>query len=975
MVQKRSREYDVFISYRWISPDKEWVREELYPALRNAGLKICVDVEDFIPGRDLILEMDRASETSRHVLCILTPEYFTDGRLVEFESLSARRRDPSGKDSFLIPLILKETTLPGTIRGLVPINWVRQEDREREWQKLLRVLGAPNLKANPPRSLQKMARPETTFDGAFIFNSVIRSEFDLDVTVENLRKKSEKEALNHYERSLIHLHDAARTRRRKEVLDISNADLMVLPREIGIFDNLVELNLEGNRLISLPASIGKLKRLKKLQLQNNRLNSLPIELSSLRNLRELLLEGNSLAEIPPEIGHLRQLQHLNLSNNKLRTLPSSMSQLTALTEIFLQGNEIPIPPEISSQSPSNTIAYVLQVSTDDARSLSEAKVLVVGQGGVGKTSLVNRLIDGSFYEFEPKTEGIRIKNWHWHVNGRWIRTNLWDFGGQEIMHATHQFFLTERSLYILVWDARQEDTYGQLDYWLNIIQSFGGDAPVIIVLNKTDVGSTEIDRRGLKHKFPNIKAFVNSSCKTGVGLADLKEHIGWHVYQLPHTTTVWPPKWFIVKSQLEQANKDYISLSEYDSLCSSAGISIEDDRRNLLQFLHDLGIVLSFHNDPRLCDTNVLNPEWATGGVYGILNDNKLFGKGVLEMEDLSRILETKRYPRSKHGFIVDIMQKFELCYQIDESDKPRFLIPDLLTKQQPFFKWDFRYSLAFQYHYNFLPSSVISRFIVRIHPFIDKDLVWHTGVILRDGKNRALVMADRAARRVLIFVDGPTMTRRDLLAKIRINFEHIHRSISKVRAAAKVPLPEDHSVVVDYKHLINLEAMGEQTLIPEGMKRKVKVSDFLFGIDKAAQRPIELELPIDEGAINSDVNSQKLKSREPPRLKVFSVTKPTHKTDQHIDKTERQVETHRLIEELSSLVAQDSILPENEKVLSLKKTKLLAEFLSETTEITPDSLEETITSIKGSIVEGSAALFESGKHLLHQIMELLKPR
>jgi hypothetical protein len=146
--------YDVFISYRWITPDQEWVREQLYPALVKARLSVCLDVEDFVPGRDLILEMERAGLESRHVLCVISPEYFEEGRMVEFESLTARRRDPAGRSSFLIPFILRETEIPERIRGLIPLSWTNPENHIREWKKLLRVLGATNLEVQCPYPFQ-----------------------------------------------------------------------------------------------------------------------------------------------------------------------------------------------------------------------------------------------------------------------------------------------------------------------------------------------------------------------------------------------------------------------------------------------------------------------------------------------------------------------------------------------------------------------------------------------------------------------------------------------------------------------------------------------------------------------------------------------------------------------------------------------------------------------------------------------------
>ncbi len=95
------------------------------------------------------------------------------------------------------------------------------------------------------------------------------------------------------------------------------------------------------------------------------------------------------------------------------------------------------------------------------------------------------------------------------------------------MHATHQFFLTKRSLYLLVLDSRLDEKENRVEYWLKIIQSFGGDSPIIVVCNKNDEHDLELDWRGLQNKYPAIKAFAKKvSCKTGDGIAELRELIG-----------------------------------------------------------------------------------------------------------------------------------------------------------------------------------------------------------------------------------------------------------------------------------------------------------------------------------------------------------------------------------------------------------------------------------------------------------------
>src|SRR4029077_11696278 len=121
-----------------------------------------------------------------------------------------------------------------------------------------------------------------------------------------------------------------------------------------------------------------------------------------------------------------------------------------------------------------------------SKPLNEGKLILVGRGGVGKTSLVKTLMTGQFKPGEEPTQGIKISDWHCPLSpSERVTLHIWDFGGQEMMHATHQFFLTARALYILVLEGRGGGCDEEADYWLRLIRAFGGnDAPVLIVLNK-----------------------------------------------------------------------------------------------------------------------------------------------------------------------------------------------------------------------------------------------------------------------------------------------------------------------------------------------------------------------------------------------------------------------------------------------------------------------------------------------------------
>ncbi|HIK07103.1 MAG TPA: leucine-rich repeat domain-containing protein [Trichormus sp. M33_DOE_039] len=634
-----------------------------------------------------------------------------------------------------------------------------------------------------------------------------------------------------------------------QTLNLRSNQLSSLPPELGQLINLQSLDLDHNQLSSLPPEIGKLVNLQTLYLQKNQLSSLPLEIVQLVNLRSLELSFNQLSSLPSEFEQLKNLEILDFKNNNLINLPSKIQQLTKLKKLDLRGEgnaQLQIPPEILGESwenlgePAKILSYYFSLQAGQEKPLNEAKILLVGQGSVGKTSLVKRLIHNLFDPHENKTEGINIQNWQVTINDQPIRLNVWDFGGQEIMHATHQFFLTKRSLYLLVLDARVDERQNELEYWLKIIHSFGGDSPIIIVGNKIDQQSLDIDEKGLCNKYPNIKDIVSVSCATGKGVPELRSIITRELANLEHIHDPLPQSWFQVKTRLEvmKDEKDYFSYKEYQDLCNEEQVTEYQNQSTLIELLHRLGIVLNFRDDYRLEDTNVLNPTWVTNGVYKILNDNLLLTqfRGILDQKQLNRILIDDCY-RDKQLFIVDMMKKFELCFLLENgTGDDRFLIPDLLPKAEPS-TGDWENVLAFQYHYNVLPNSIISRFIVRMHHLADQQTWWRSGIVLKYRNNRALVKSDREDQKIFISISGPNSSRRELLAMIRSQFEAIHQTIKGLTAQAKVPLPNYPKILVDYTHLLNLEELGETSFIPSGLKERVTVAELLNGIELQERR------------------------------------------------------------------------------------------------------------------------------------------
>jgi small GTP-binding protein len=730
-----------------------------------------------------------------------------------------------------------------------------------------------------------------------------------------------------------------------QVLSLYSNQISEIPEAVCQLLNLEELSLFSNDIREIPKVISQLANLKKLSLSLNQISQIPDEIAKLTNLQELVLSNNQIVIIPNVISQITNLQTLNLSKNQISIIPNEILQLNNLQLLDLRDNLLLIPPEIleDTKNPSVILRYWQKLISDlseiqkafasiesiDYKSLSlrikdlspndipsyldshlldlhsrslkplnEAKVILIGHGAVGKTSLVSQLIDRNFKSDETKTEGIDIRHWQIAAREGTVKLRVWDFGGQEIMHATHQFFLTERSLYLLVLNARKDEGNNDVEYWLKIIESFGKDAPVLIIANKSDEHPLKLNRRHLQEKYPNIQGFFETSCKTGLGVDELRKAIAQQIAAMDHVFKPLPQQWFRLKEQIEQDNRDHIPYAEYERICNEQEISDRQERRDLIRLLHLLGIVLNFAEDTRLQDTSVLNPEWVTGGVYRILNDNLLITKhkGMLNWQDLTRILTPKNkddrncYQENRdRQFILDMMQKFELCFPLDSnSQRPIYLIPELLDEEEPDTgTWE--NTLNLEYHYKILFSSVISRFIVKMHHRISKRTYWRTGVILAFPEgNRAYIKADLADAKIFIRIDGNPNTRRDSLAAIRHTFYAIHHTISALEVQERVPLSDNpEAPPVSYTHLLSLEKRGKTNYSPEGSDRDYNIRELLDGISSIEERQKFLENDLIKGINPNNQRSSIINSK--PKLNHNSIMNPPKLTP------ERQAWLHSL--------------------------------------------------------------------------------
>jgi internalin A len=628
-------------------------------------------------------------------------------------------------------------------------------------------------------------------------------------------------------------------------LDLWSNQLTSLPSEITSLSNLANLDLSDNPLTSLPPEIATLTNLTSLNLSDNPLTGLLPEITSLTKLTSLDLSRNQLTSLPPEIISLTNLTSLDLSKNHLTSLPPEIAKLTNLINLDLSRNQLPIPPETLANSNDVKAIFAALVGLVSGERLNEAKMLVVGDGRVGKSSVVEQLLYGTFNPKKETTLGVEINDEMKVVQsevedeGEPVKLNIWDFGGQEIQHSTHQFFLTTRSLYLLVVDARKGDQFSNIEYWLKLIESFGGDSPIIIVINQIDqlIGQhpLNLDRKALQDKY-NIRDFIETSCPTSEGIPALKAAIAREIGQLKHVHDIWPREWLAIKQRLKDMHADYIPVENYLEICGEENLHDKDLCMSLLEQFHILGTVIRFPGDMQ-----VLNPRWVTQGVYGLLTSTQLVKtQGQFDLNNVGQILAgvphaKDRYPSHTHRRLIDVMKHFELCFEF--TDRPgHYLIPRRLQDNELDITWDETDALKFQYHYETLPDAVISRFIVHMNQHIQQQYYWKNGVFLHSRENRAKIKADLVDRKISISVIGKEQTRRAFLAVIRSAFDEINSNF-KIEIKQMIPVPGFAHVLVSYQDLLVYEEMNEPHIIITELRKRLSVKELLDGVEELNTR------------------------------------------------------------------------------------------------------------------------------------------
>ncbi len=396
------------------------------------------------------------------------------------------------------------------------------------------------------------------------------------------------------------------------------------------------------------------------------------------------------------------------------------------------------PPKIVEQG---TLTFLREQKRDTFHPRCEAKVILVGEGGTGKSSLLRAIQHKHFNPSLETTHGIETETLtlpHPSLPPTYLVLNTWDFGGQDIYRATHQFFLTKRSLYLVVWNASLGGEQGKLDYWLNTIRMLAPGAPILLVATHIDERAPDLNMPQYRANYPQIVDMLQVSNKAGIGIDELKQAIANHAAKLPLMGQPCPISWIEIERKLVASSEHHISATSYTDLCTTKGIHTLLEQSTLGNYLHDLGKILYFHDDPILKDIVILKPNWVTKAISMVLEDESTQQNGILLHAELAHIWA--HYDLTLHPIFLRLMERFDLCYHIEPQLSGKHvthsLIPQLLPYQPPSAlpTWTpelGKVHVEMIYHFlDFVPAGIMSQFIVRTHRYTC-NLHWREGVVL----------------------------------------------------------------------------------------------------------------------------------------------------------------------------------------------------------------------------------------------------
>lgn len=587
-------------------------------------------------------------------------------------------------------------------------------------------------------------------------------------------------------------------------LSMTSMSLQDLPASVVLL-NLKRLDVSGNRLTAwgvlqtmgqlavLAAARNSLTEeldftfaaLRYLNVQENGLRSLSSICRHAPSLRVLIASGNKIREIPASIQYCTHLERLQLAHNDIRSvITGGIERLEKLEEVDLSSNVMSEWPtafarlpelvrfrfdgNLVREVPHDALAYLRAIAQRTV-SLKEAKLVLVGDGMVGKSSLLAALAGDQFDPDRPTTHGLEtrellITDSDGKAQGK---LQCWDFGGQTQYQSSHQIFFSEDAIYLLLWRPRNGFEECHLTDWAEQVRQRAGlNARLVVVATHRDLDTNPaiLDRRRLLQEY-GINDFFHIGSESGEGVADLRSFLAGTIRE-PFYQHELPEAWLEVRDALRKVGRPYLALREAILLARHCGVG-SASCGELLRLGHRLGWWIFYADAEALSEYVVLKGDWLSKAI-GLVFDSDLpyENLGMVTSEELTSIWDnsenpdSRRYPVKLHRHFIALMERFDISFRV--PDRPgyvsRYILPELLPNNLPdaMDAWkrgvagdlsDSRYcQMTLEVNGQVtVPKNFMPRFIARVHwlaldPAALSTARCRHSVVLADDNSRASV-------------------------------------------------------------------------------------------------------------------------------------------------------------------------------------------------------------------------------------------
>ena len=488
------------------------------------------------------------------------------------------------------------------------------------------------------------------------------------------------------------------------------------------------------------------------------------------------------------------------------------------------------------------------------RTLNEIKVVFLGDGEAGKSHTIARLLnDGGEPDAETfdgqSTPGIVISNKEYELDGRKFQVHYWDFGGQEIMHSMHRIFLTGRTMYVILLNARDDTQSDRAKYWLHNVKSFAPGAPVLLVLNKIDQNeNASVDEPDLRGRYERLTKILRLSALK-YSREEFNRSFTRVLLEEIHKTgfldVQWPAAWIRVKEALEHMSTHYIMGDAYQDICKTC--QVDSNQKELLHWFNDLGVSFCFcdEKDYALEDYVILRPDWITNALYIILF-NRLEGvrNGLIPHASIFDILRRANsdpairctLPQAKYStgdiqYVLGVMRKFHLSFPKGGDHE---FIPMLCQQNSAVNVQNYHNDediLEFNMEFDYLPNNLLHRLMVERHQELDMDRVWRTGArfCLKELGLSAVVVIDGNVLRFFIRGENNAHRPNTYLTMLKANVDRIVQNMGIKAPECKLIYKLDGKRdEFDYENLKLRLEVGQTHELSTAHKRMIPIADIL---------------------------------------------------------------------------------------------------------------------------------------------------